>query len=192
MTALFAAIVGYLIGSVPTANSLARLVSVDLRNSGSGNPGANNALRMVGWRLAATVLLVEAAKGAAAVGIGGVMAGQAGMVTAGVGAAAGNVFNPWYRFQGGKGLGITLGVLAAAWPSVALPALAAIGLLALATRSSGHAALITALALFVVSFVPIPWGGPWGLTDTGLAPWLAGGLGLVLTPRHLRDARNRL
>jgi len=57
MTTLLAAIAGYALGSLPTAGALARMRGIDLRAEGSGNPGANNALRTGGLILAAGVLL---------------------------------------------------------------------------------------------------------------------------------------
>ncbi len=58
-----AALVGYLIGSMPTANVLAGLWGIDLRTSGSHNPGANNARRLGGPILALLVFVVEIGKG---------------------------------------------------------------------------------------------------------------------------------
>lgn len=120
MDLALALIAGYLIGSIPTANAIAGLFGIDLRSEGSGNPGANNARRLGGPGLSIAILSVEAAKGAAAVVAGVIFGGSPGMAAAGLAAATGNVYNVWYRFQGGKGLGITLGVLLVAWP-LALP-----------------------------------------------------------------------
>lgn len=108
-----AATTGYLIGSIPTAGFIARLRGIDLRRQGSGNPGTNNALRTGGVILAISVLVVEAAKGYAAVLVANSMVDDWGAVVGGVAAVAGNVFNVWYGFSGGKGLGISLGVLLA-------------------------------------------------------------------------------
>src|SRR5690606_25837333 len=121
-------IIGYLLGCIPTAVWIARASGIDLRHQGSGNPGANNALRLGGRRLAALVLFTEMAKGAAAALRGGQLAGEEGMIAAGLGAAFGNLYNVFLRFKGGKGLGITAGVLLAAWPVVLVPILVVIGL----------------------------------------------------------------
>lgn len=125
--AIGAGIVGYLIGSLPTAEWLGKRAAVDLRREGSTNPGTNNALRLAGPRLAAAVLTTEMAKGVIAVVAGVALAGDIGAVLAGVGAVTGNVFNSYYRFRGGKGLGISAGVLTAIWPTVVLPVLAVLG-----------------------------------------------------------------
>ena len=188
---IVAAVVGYLIGSLPTANGLARLWGVDLRTTGTGNPGANNARRAGGITLAALVLIVEIGKGVAAVAVGAALAGDPGAVASGVAAAAGNVYNVWYGFDGGKGLGISSGVVIGAWPP-AFPILLGVMVIAvLITRSSGYASLATVGAILILSFVwpaaelPVAWG----ITDLWLLPFLAGGLVALLAPKHLADAR---
>ncbi|HLF42574.1 MAG TPA: glycerol-3-phosphate acyltransferase [Acidimicrobiia bacterium] len=194
MTALAAALLGYLIGSLPTANGLARLWGVDLRTSGSGNPGANNARRVGGLTLFLVVLVVEAGKGLLAVTVGLTLGGDLGAVSAGVGAAAGNVHNVWYSFRGGKGLGITLGVLLAAWPTVIPVVLVILAIAAAATRSSGIGALVTLACLFVAA---LTWewtglGTGWGVEDVTTLAVLGVGIPLVLWRRHWADAVARL
>ena len=190
MSMALSAVIGYLIGSLPTANSLARLAGVDLRSAGSKNPGANNARRLGGYRLAAVVLAVEVGKGTLAVVIGSSLAGDQGMAAGGIAAVVGNVFNVWYRLRGGKGLGITLGVLIAAWPVVVLPALVLIGAVVYFTKSTGIAALTTMTALVVaLLLVSEPaLNSPWGVADAGILLWLVGGMSIVLVPKHLLDA----
>lgn len=184
--ALFA---GYLIGSIPTANAIAGLFGIDLRSEGSGNPGANNARRLGGPGLSIAILAVEAAKGAAAVLAGGTIAGSPGMAAAGLGAATGNVFNVWYRFQGGKGLGVTLGVLLMAWPLALPPAIVTIAAVAFITRSTGLASIGALVMLLVLGLLwsPMAWPVGWG-ADSASLPWMAIGLAVVIAPKHLIDA----
>ena len=189
MTAI-AGVVGYLLGSIPTATLLARLRGVDLRREGSGNPGTVNALRTKGASLAITVLVVEAAKGYAAVLAGSWIGDEAGAVAAGLGAVAGNVYNLWYQFQGGKGLGISLGVLAALWPAVILPVVVAIALGAVVSRSSGIASLVAVAALIALAYLWLANEWPTG----GVAPStqlivLAVGIGLIISWKHWQAAR---
>lgn len=189
MSLALALFVGYLIGSIPTANAIAGLFGIDLRSEGSGNPGANNARRLGGPGLFIAILAVEAAKGATAVLAGDIFSGSPGMVAAGLGAATGNVFNVWYRFQGGKGLGITLGVLLVAWPLALPPVILAIATVALITRSTGMAsigALATLLILGLLWF-PMAWPNGWGADSPSLL-WLAIGLAVVIAPKHIIDA----
>jgi glycerol-3-phosphate acyltransferase PlsY len=184
-----AAVAGYLIGSVPTAVSLGRLHGVDLRSDGSGNPGTANAMRTSGWRLAAIVLVVEAGKGYGAVWIGYLAADEIGAIVAGLAAVAGNVYNVWYRFGGGKGLGISLGVLAGLWPAVIVPILIVIVLGARVSRSSGIASLVAIATLVALAFL---WSAnAWptgGLGLTSRLPALAIGIGLIIVWKHWSDA----
>lgn len=182
-----AAVVGYLIGSLPTAELLGRMSGVDLRAHGSGNPGTFNALRTSGPLLAALVLSVETAKGLSAVWVGEMMAGDTGALVAGLGAVAGNVYNVWYQFQGGKGVGISLGVLIGLWPTVILPIVAVIGLGALITRSSGIATLVAIVALVVMAvlWTVNEWPSGGLATDPALLV-LAAGMGLLVFWKHWR------
>jgi glycerol-3-phosphate acyltransferase PlsY len=143
MTVVLAAAAGYLIGSVPTALWLARLWGVDLRRGGTGNPGANNARRLGGNTLALLVLIVEITKGVLAVVIGFEIADQVGGLAAGLGAVTGNVFNVWLGFKGGKGLGISGGVILGLWPAAFPIVVLVIALASALTRSTGMGSLIT-------------------------------------------------
>lgn len=183
-----AAVLGYLVGSLPTAGLLGRLWGIDLRSRGSGNPGTANALRTSGPWLAAAVLVAEAAKGYAAVSLGDWLADGSGAVAAGLGAVAGNVYNLWYRFRGGKGLGISLGVLTALWPLVLLPIVMVIATGVVATRSSGTAALLAIAALMASSFLWPAAGWPTGgLEPGGRLPALSIGIAAIISWKHWRD-----
>ena len=191
MTAL-APIVGYLIGSLPTTNGIARLWGVDLRSGGTGNPGTNNARRLGGYGLAGIVLIVEVGKGVLAVFVGFQLGGDLGAALAGIGAVAGNVYKVWYRFRGGKGLGIAGGVLLAIWP-LAFPIMVAVLVLAtLVTGSSGQGALIALVGVLILSIVwtVIGWSTGWGASDTRVLILLSAGFGVTLAPKHLHDARS--
>lgn len=185
-----APVVGYLIGSLPTANSIALLWGVDLWTAGTGNPGANNARRAGGIALAVAVLAVELVKGVLAVYVGHLLGGDLGAILAGVGAAAGNVYNVWYRFEGGKGLAISAGVVLGAWPAAFPIVVAVIIVVSAITKSSGIGALATIVTLVALG---LAWPSfevtmPWGIDDAGLLPWLAIGLSLVLVQKHWADA----
>jgi glycerol-3-phosphate acyltransferase PlsY len=187
---LLAGALGYLIGSIPTAGFLGRLKGIDLRSEGSGNPGTKNALSTGGPVLAAAVLLIEAAKGYLAVWVGFEIAGDTGALFAALGAVAGNVFNVWYGFRGGKGLGISLGVLAAAWPTVLPVMVVVIVLAALITRSAGLAALSAMAGLIVCAFVwPEQNWDTFGYVETPrqlLA--MSVGMTLLMMWKHIRDS----
>lgn len=109
---LLALLVGYLLGSVPFGLILTRLAGLgDVRSIGSGNIGATNVLRTGRKDIAAATLLLDAAKGLAAV----LLAAQFGPATAaiaGIGALLGHCYPLWLRFKGGKGVATFLGVIA--------------------------------------------------------------------------------
>jgi len=185
-----AAVVAYFIGAIPTASLLARSRGIDLRSEGSGNPGTNNALRIGGPALALSVLCVEAAKGYVAVSAGGAIADEWGATIGGVAAVAGNVFNIWYRFSGGKGLGISLGVLMAAWPWVLPGLVTLIAVTALVTRSAGLAALTAMAGLLIAALVwPIQDWSTGGLVESGPGlVVLATGMTAIMGWKHWRDS----
>lgn len=185
-------IVGYAIGSLPTAGWLARLWGVDIRGSGSGNPGANNARRLGGTALGMLVLVVELGKGVVAVVLGHLIGGDGGAVAAGLGAIGGNVYNVWYSFEGGKGLAITAGVLLAAWPTPLPILIVVLVLVTYSTRSSGRGALVTLAVLCAASltWVFLGAGMAWGVGETRLLPLLGWGASLIMFQKHLYDARH--
>jgi acyl phosphate:glycerol-3-phosphate acyltransferase len=184
-----AAIAGYVVGSIPTAAFLGRLRGVDLLKEGSGNPGTVNALRISGPWLAALVLFVEAAKGYGAVWLGLGQAEETGAIAAGLGAVAGNVYNVWYRLRGGKGLGISLGVLAGVWPTVIVPVLIVIILGVSFSRSSGIATLAAIGGLIAMAFLWAAYRWPSGGIDPGSRlVFLAIGIAVIIFWRHWRDA----
>jgi len=120
-------VISYLLGSIPTSDIAARLRGVDLRSVGSGNPGFTNVLRTLGARVAAPVLIVDVAKGAAAVllvagtlGTGSSL-GQTGIgLAAGLAAVAGHIWPIFAGFRGGKGVATACGVFAAMAPLATL------------------------------------------------------------------------
>ncbi|MGH8948033.1 MAG: glycerol-3-phosphate acyltransferase [Acidimicrobiia bacterium] len=194
MTILLATLAGYMIGTVPTAVWLGRLWGVDLLRDGTGNPGANNARRLGGHTLALLVLIIEIAKGLAAVVVGLVIGGEVAALAAGIGAVAGNVFNVWHRFKGGKGLGICGGVILGLWPAVFPFVVLTLALASGLTRSTGLGSLVTlgALLASAIAWETTGFDNPWGLADPTLLVVMVIGIGVIIGPRHWRDARRRL
>lgn len=139
---LFAFACGYFLGSIPFGLILAKLAGLgDLRQIGSGNIGATNVLRAGSKGLAALTLILDAAKGTAAVLLGAYWGADAAIL-AGLGAFLGHLFPVWLGFRGGKGVATFIGVLLGLyWPGAI--AFCAIWLLvAFATRYSSLAALV--------------------------------------------------
>lgn len=108
---------GYAVGSVPFAFLLARRAGVDVRLAGSGNVGAANVLRTSGTPLGLTVMVLDIAKGAAAVLAAQAAAGSSPVIAAaGAAAIAGHIYPVWLRFHGGKGVAVATGVFAVLAP----------------------------------------------------------------------------
>ncbi|WP_069189738.1 glycerol-3-phosphate 1-O-acyltransferase PlsY [Candidatus Terasakiella magnetica] len=138
-----AALFGYLLGSIPFGLLLTKFFQAgDLRSIGSGNIGATNVLRTGRKGLAAATLLLDGGKGAVAVLLAGYWYASDAAIVAGMMAVIGHNFPMWLRFQGGKGVATTLGVLLAmSWPA-GLVTCATWLLVAVTLRYSSLAALI--------------------------------------------------
>ena len=140
-----AAVVGYLLGSIPFGLVLTRWAGHgDIRQVGSGNIGATNVLRAGSKGLAALTLLLDFAKGAAAVAIGRLCGPEAALAAA-LCAVVGHIFPVWLGFRGGKGVATAFGVLAViAWPAALVGAVVWLAA-ALAAQYSSLAALLAAV-----------------------------------------------
>ncbi len=115
-----AAVVGYLLGTIPSAGVVAWLATrgkINLREAGSGNPGAINAIKMLGTRWGVVVLVADIAKGAAAGLLGLLIAGDPGAYAAATAAIAGHIFPVWSGFRGGKGVATSAGACLAVFPA---------------------------------------------------------------------------
>lgn len=142
-----AALLGYLLGSIPFGLLLTKLFQAgDLRSIGSGNIGTTNVLRTGRKDLAAATLLLDGGKGAVAVLLAGYWFAPDAAIIAGMMAVIGHNFPMWLRFEGGKGVATTLGVLLAlSWPA-GLATAATWLLVALTLRYSSLAALLSFVA----------------------------------------------
>lgn len=145
--AALALIVGYLLGSIPFGVLLTQFGGAgDLRKIGSGNIGATNVLRTGRKGLAAATLILDAAKGAAAVLLAAwLLPGTENL--AAIGAFFGHLYPVWLKFHGGKGVATLLGLaLALNWMVGLVYAVAWLGALALSRISSvgGMSAAIAA------------------------------------------------
>ncbi len=115
-----AAVAGYLMGTVPSADLAACAATgggVDLRQAGSGNPGGANALAVLGPRWGYAVMAADIAKGAAACRVGQRLAGGTGAHVAGTASVLGHCFPVWNGFRGGKGVGCSVGQCLATFPA---------------------------------------------------------------------------
>lgn len=102
---LIIAAASYLLGSLSFAIIVCRVTTgKDIRAYGSGNAGLTNSLRVMGRQRTLFVLLGDTAKAAAAVYLGGYIAGITGKLCAGIFVILGHVFPAYFGFRGGKGV----------------------------------------------------------------------------------------
>jgi glycerol-3-phosphate acyltransferase PlsY len=123
---LILVLVAYLLGSLPTALLVVRLMTgEDVRRRGSGNIGGTNALRAAGWKAGVAVTLIDIGKGALAVVLMQRYNPESGWVAAAMLAVVvGHCYPIWLKFRGGKGVAAGFGAFVVIAPLSAIAALA--------------------------------------------------------------------
>jgi glycerol-3-phosphate acyltransferase PlsY len=148
-------VASYLLGSLPTSWIVVKLVKgQDLRTLGSGNLGATNLFRQLGWRWALPAALIDVAKGAVPVLVFGPRAGGGDLMALALGVTAvlGHVFSLFVNFKGGKGVATGAGVLLGLAPWAALVAIA---IWAVTLKLTGYVSLGSIIA--AAALVPALW-----------------------------------
>jgi glycerol-3-phosphate acyltransferase PlsY len=181
-------VAAYLVGATPTSYLAGRLGrGIDLREQGSKNLGATNVYRVLGWRYAIPVALVDIAKGALPVGFaraGAAGPGAAMPVLLGAAAVVGHMFSPYVGFKGGKGVATAGGMFLALAP-VALAI--SVGVWLLAVWLTGY---VSVGSLVTAALFPI-WAA---LTESGapLTFWASVALAAVIASAHRANIRRLL
>lgn len=167
----------FLCGSIPFGAIVTRLKGIDIRTVGSGNTGATNVWRALGWKYGISVLLLDALKGFLPVfgyqqhWFAGYFQSimdpdpprQAMLLFIGFSAFApfliglmailGHTFSPWLGFKGGKGVAIGLGVILAIYQGWVLIPLLVFGLTLLRTRMVSLSSMLAALSLPLLGLI---------------------------------------
>lgn len=160
MEDVFAAVLGYLIGSVPFAFLVARRRGIDLRRAGSGNIGATNVLRTTSAAYAVLAMSLDVTKGVLAVLAASAVATSAvAPVVAGLAAIVGHIYPPWLGFRGGKGVATAAGAFALLAPLAVVIAASVFVIVVGLTRYVSVGSLVAAPALVLVATledVPAP------------------------------------
>ncbi|MHB1487947.1 MAG: glycerol-3-phosphate acyltransferase [Acidimicrobiales bacterium] len=113
-----AALGGYVLGTIPSADLASRAAGAgDLRQAGSGNPGAANAISVLGRSWGSAVLAADISKGALACLLGGRLAGDLGSHVGGTSAVIGHCFPANKGFRGGKGVAASVGQCLITFPA---------------------------------------------------------------------------
>jgi acyl phosphate:glycerol-3-phosphate acyltransferase len=189
-----AALLGYLLGSLPSADLASRIATrgqVDLRAAGSGNPGATNAAQVLGRRWGAAVLAADVAKGVGAGFAGQALGGGADAYLAATLVIAGHILPPWSRFRGGKGVATSAGACLAVFPAYFPIYLALAAAVATVSRSSEVAAQVSGGAWIAAAIVwwtaslPNAWGPAPGI---GLLAFVVASTLLILVKFALTRA----
>jgi len=168
--------VAYLIGTFPSASSVARANGIDIRSVGSGNPGASNVTRVLGWRKGIWVFVLDAAKGSLAAGLGLIADGRPAGYVFGAAAVLGHVFPVWQRFRGGKGVATGGGVFGVLSPIV-FPVLIVLWFVLSRITKKASLASIVVVALLPVG-VGVVRGEAWEVLATVA-------IGVLVMARHL-------
>ncbi len=184
MLAALLIIVSYVLGTFPSAILIARSNGIDIATFGSGNPGASNVTRALGWKKGIWVYILDALKAALATALGlGLFFDWAGTgrplaYVCAAAAILGHMFPVFRQFKGGKGVACGSGALMVLQPvlGIAVPIVWWI-----ISKATGKAALGS---LLTVASVPI------GLAALGRPAWefaaMAGLCGLILV-KHWRN-----
>jgi glycerol-3-phosphate acyltransferase PlsY len=162
---ILAAILAYLLGSVPTAVWFGRAFhGIDVRDHGSGNPGATNTFRVLGKRAGIIVMLADIVKGMVATSLAVPLMNlgyipEANLITFklifGVIAVTGHIFSVFLNFKGGKGVATLLGMMIAIHYEVAIICIVIFILTLLVSKYVSLASIISALAFpSILTFIP--------------------------------------
>jgi len=166
----------WLLGTFPSAQIVARAHGRDILKEGSGNPGASNVARLIGWRAGALVLVLDFAKGAIAAGAGLAIGGRVGACILGVAAVVGHTL-PLYR-KGGKGVAAAGGALVVLYPLI-VAGLAVFWFLHKASLASLLMTILFPIAVFVLGY------DRWEVA-------VVGGLAVLVIARHGANIRRLL
>lgn len=151
-----AIVAAYLIGSIPFGYIFTRLFrQVDIRQYGSGNIGATNVLRLLGWRAALPVFLLDLGKGSAAVLLARACSSETAVVlAAALAVLVGHCFSLFLKFKGGKGAATGIGLLIPLSGSVCASVVLLAGIVIALTRYVSLGSIIGAfsLPLFLLFF----------------------------------------
>ena len=174
------AVAGYFLGTFPSAIIVAKASGVDITSSGSGNPGASNVARTLGWKRGVYVYVLDALKGVAAVVIGRIVAGDAGGFWCAATAIIGHMYPATRGFKGGKGVATGSGVTVVLQPVLSAVLVVLWIVISKATKKASIASLVVTVGL------------PIGLAISGAPAWQVSaiaGLAFVVVMKHLPNLR---
>ena len=163
----------YLLGSVNAALAAAKMRGVDIRAEGSGNPGASNALRVLGRGPGAAVYAADLLKGFLPALAGAAVWGPAAGALAALWAVIGHCYPVFHRFRGGKGVAAAGGAVLALspWVMLAVAAVYAAGLKLSRISAVGSLAAAAAAPPALLLAGVDAWAAGWCGAMTALIFW---------------------
>lgn len=191
---LLSAGVGYLVGGLPTGDAAARLATrgtTDLRTAGSGNPGAANAIAVLGKGWGTGVLIADIGKGLVGCALGRRLAGDNGAHVGGTAAVIGHCFPAWTGLRGGKGVAPSCGQCLATFPAY-FPVDLAVAWAVAKWRRRALPATAVASSVWVAAGVlwwRRGWPNAWGPKPTAALPAAAAVTSSVVLWRFAAAAR---
>jgi glycerol-3-phosphate acyltransferase PlsY len=148
-------VIGYVLGCIQTSYIIGRIKGIDLRNYGSGNLGATNALRVMGKKLGLITFACDILKAVAAFMIAkyALSQGDLGGLYAGFGVVVGHNWPFYLKFRGGKGIAVTFGLMLCIEPWISLIVLIiAIAVIAL-TKYVSLGSILAMLSMALIAVV---------------------------------------
>lgn len=183
LTAVVVVIVAYFLGTFPSAAIVAGKKNLDITKVGSGNPGASNVIRNLGWKTGLAVFLLDMAKAALAVGLAWLVTGDRHDELSYIclfAAILGHSYPVTRKFKGGKGVASGGGGMYVLFPLTSLVLFSSWFVLTKVTHKASVASLTISIAL------------PFGIYYEGAATWeIAATLALVafIIVKHLPNLR---
>ena len=159
MNEIMLVVLAYLLGSIPTSIWVSKSVfGFDIREFGSGNPGATNTFRVLGSKWGAFVMIVDITKGVIATSLyilipfylQNELARTNFMIILGLAAVLGHIFPIWADFKGGKGVATILGMALAIQPIVALICIIVFLITLFTTRFVSLSSMLASLVFMVL------------------------------------------
>ena len=170
----------YALGTFPSALLIARRKGVDITARGSGNPGASNTTRVLGWKPGAFVYGLDASKGALGVALGLGFAGRAAGYWCAAAAVVGHVYPITRKFKGGKGVATASGAMFMMQPIISLFVLGLFVAVGKTTKKASLGSLSATIGLPV--FMVIGGKPAWEIMAVI-------GVGLLIVMRHIPNLK---
>ncbi|MGI6182933.1 MAG: glycerol-3-phosphate 1-O-acyltransferase PlsY [Candidatus Fimadaptatus sp.] len=149
---ILAVVIGYALGNISTGLIISKMVNgMDIRKAGSGNAGATNVLRTLGWLPSLLTFLGDAVKGVLAALIGMWLGGEHGALLGGLASIVGHNWPVAFGFKGGKGISTSFGVILVVQPYNAPWLLLAMAVALYFTRTVSVGSICAALLYLILN-----------------------------------------